>query len=281
VAIVVTGAGGLIGRAAVRALVGQGVEHVRAVVRDPAQAHHLRKAGAKVAVIDATETELLETVLDGAFTAVGLAGGPWAPAGADPAAAVMAPWQALVEAAVAKGVRRLVQVVPAAADPGSPNPYLAANARAEALAVASGLEHVVLRVGHVVAGGAPLVQRLRGPVPVPVPGPGGQRSVPVHARDLAGAIAAADDRAELHGTFELAGPEEYTFDQLVDLVRGAACPKRHGAVAPWTPAQADWLARDALVGDEGWAALGTRPSPLCLDLATAPGGPLRAGQAPA
>jgi uncharacterized protein YbjT (DUF2867 family) len=285
VAIAVTGAGGLIGRAAVRALVGQGVEHVRAVVRDPDQAHALRKAGAKVAVFDATEVEVLESVLDGVFTAVGLAGGPWGDQrtgpGPDPAAAVLDPWRALVQAAGATGVRRLIQVVPAAADPDDPNPYLAACGQAERLAAASGLEHVVLRASHVVAGTAPLVQRLRGALPVPVPGDGTQRSAPVHARDLARAIAAADDRDQLHGSFELAGPDVLTFDQLVDLVRGATCPKTHGAGAPWTPAQADWLARDALVGEAGWDALGLRPSPLGLDLATAPGGPLRADQAPA
>jgi uncharacterized protein YbjT (DUF2867 family) len=280
VAIAVTGAGGLIGRAAVRALVGQGVEHVRAVVRDPAQVQSLRKAGAKVAVFDATDVEVLESVLEGVFTAVGLAGGPWAAPGEDPAAAVLAPWQALVRAAGAAGVRRLVQVVPAAADPGSTNPYLAACGQAELLAAASGLEHVVLRASHVVAGTAPLVQRLRGAVPVPVPGSGSQRCAPVHARDLARTIAVADDRDELHGSFELSGPEVVSFDQLVDLVRGAPCPKEHGATEPWTPAQADWLARDALVGEAGWDQLRVRPSPLGLDLATAPGGPVRADQAP-
>jgi uncharacterized protein YbjT (DUF2867 family) len=280
VAILVTGAGGLLGQAAVKALLGQGVEHVRAVVGDQAQAQALRRAGAKVAVIEPADSDLLEAVLDGVFTAVGLAGGPWIARGQDPAGAVLAPWRALVEAAGRAGVTRLVLVVPAAADPGSPNPYLAACGQAERLAAASGLEHVVLRVSHVVAGSAPLVRRLRATVPVPVPGSGHQRCVPLLARDLARAIAAADDHQALDATLELAGPELYTFDQLVDLVRGATCAKVHGAGAPWTPAQADWLARDALVGDGGWATLGLGPSPLGLDLATAPGGPLGAGRTP-
>jgi uncharacterized protein YbjT (DUF2867 family) len=46
VAILVTGAAGLVGRAAVAALLRQEVEHVRAVVREPAQVAGLRRPGA-------------------------------------------------------------------------------------------------------------------------------------------------------------------------------------------------------------------------------------------
>ena len=76
-AILVTGAAGLVGRAAVAALLRQGVEHVRAVVRDPGQVAGLRRLGAKVALLEATDPDGLAAAMDGVFTACSLTGGLW------------------------------------------------------------------------------------------------------------------------------------------------------------------------------------------------------------
>jgi uncharacterized protein YbjT (DUF2867 family) len=282
VAILVTGAAGTVGRAAVQALLRQGVEHVRAVVRDPGQGEPLRRLGAKVAAFDATDTDYLEGALAGVFTAVGLAGGAWTRPGQDPREAVLAPTRALVAAARTAQVRRLVLVVPAAADAGSGNPYLAGAAEAAELVTGSGLEYAVLRCTHVLAAGSPLLQRLRVPAPVPVPGAGTQTVAPVHARDVARAIAAADDREHLTGTWTLGGPEAMPFDTLVDLVRGTRDPKRHlgapddGDLGGFTATQLDYLARDSVltptVGE-----LGVTPGPVTDDLAVAPAGPRSVG----
>jgi uncharacterized protein YbjT (DUF2867 family) len=106
VAILVTGAGGLVGRAAVAALAEQGVEHVRAILRRPGGSGDLRRHGAKVAVMDAADPDAMEAALTGVFTAVSLTGSLWA--GGDPAAAVLGPAHVLVAAARRAGVRRLV-----------------------------------------------------------------------------------------------------------------------------------------------------------------------------
>jgi uncharacterized protein YbjT (DUF2867 family) len=256
VAILVTGAGGLVGRAAVAALLRQGVEHVRAVVRDPGQVGELRRLGAKVALLDAADPDGLAAAMEGVFTACSLTGGLWSRPGEDPYAAVVGPAEVFLSAARAAGVRRVVVCSPAAvgsqADARSPaavgapaNPHLAAKAEVERMAAASGLEHAILRCTHVLGPGARLVGLLGNGTPVPVPGDGRQLVAPVWVGDVAEAIAAADDAVELSATWSLAGPTRLTLDDLVDAVHGAPVAKRHLDGAPAGPGGADGSAGGA------------------------------------
>jgi uncharacterized protein YbjT (DUF2867 family) len=230
VAILVTGAAGLVGRAAVAALLRQGVEHVRAVVRDPGQVGGLRRLGAKVALLDATDPDGLAAAMDGVFTACSLTGSLWPRPGEDPYAAVVDPARVFLAAAGSAGVRRVVVCSPAAVGtPAAPaNPHLAAKAEVERMVAASGLEHAILRCTHVLGPGSHLVNLFaRDRAPVPVPGDGRQRVAPVWVGDVAEAIAAADDAVELSATWSLAGPTRLTFDELVDAVHGGPVAKRH------------------------------------------------------
>jgi uncharacterized protein YbjT (DUF2867 family) len=253
VAILVTGAAGLVGRAAVAALLRQGVEHVRAVVRDPAQVPGLRRLGAKVALLEATDPDGLAAAMDGVFTACSLTGGLWSRPGEDPSAAVLDPAEVFLAAATAAGVRRVVACSPAAvATPAAAgNPHLAAKAEVERMIAASGLEHAILRCTHVLGPGGRLLDLLAAAEPVPVPGDGRQRVAPVWVGDVATAIAAADDAVELTATWSLSGPTERTFDALVDAVHGGPVAKRHVDGASeggpgLTAAQLGVLAADSL-----------------------------------
>ena len=255
-AILVTGAAGLVGRAAVAALLRQGVEHVRAVVRDPAQVGDLRRLGAKVALLDATDPDGLTAAMDGVFTACSLTGSLWPRPGEDPYTSVVEPARVLLTAAGAAGVRRVVICSPAAVTTpaAKDNPHLAAKAEVERMVADSGLEHAILRCTHVVGPAGRLLALLTGPAPhrdpVLVPGDGRQRVAPVWVGDVAAAIAAADDAVELSATWSLAGPDEVAFDDLVDAVHGAPVAKRHldGGAAPagLTPTQLEVLAADSL-----------------------------------
>jgi uncharacterized protein YbjT (DUF2867 family) len=264
VAILVTGAGGLVGRAAVAALLRQGVEHVRAVVRDPAQAGELRRLGAKVAVMDAADPDGLAAVMTGVFTACSLTGSLWSRPGEDPYAAVVDPAEVFLAAARSAGARRVVVCTPAALGTTAPdgNRHLAAKAEVERLVAGSGLEHAILRCTHVLGPGSRLLDLLAGAEkgtgfgpprgapgaagpsggapgtaagssdgsarePVPVPGDGRQRVAPVWVGDVAAAIAAADDAVELAATWSLAGPDELPLDALVDTLHGRPAAKRH------------------------------------------------------
>jgi uncharacterized protein YbjT (DUF2867 family) len=296
VAILVTGAAGLVGRAAVAALLRQGVEHVRAVVRDPAQVGDLRRLGAKVALLDATDPDGLAAAMDGVFTACSLTGSLWSQG--DPSAAVVDPAQVFLAAAKAAGVRRLVVCSPAAVvtPAAAANPYLAAKAEVERMVASSGLEHAILRCAHVLGPGGRLLGLLAGAArpdrePVLVPGDGRQRVAPVWVGDVADAIAAADDAAELPAVaWSLAGPAQLTFDELVDAVHGSRVAKRHlGAGAggdgvadgPVAPSQRGWaglsevqvgvLAADSLGDPALPAPPGLAPTPLAETLARSAG----------
>ena len=305
-AILVTGAGGLIGRSAVAALLRQGIEHVRAVVRDPAQVGDLRRLGAKVALLDATDPDGLRAAMEGVFTACSLTGGLWTRPGEDPYAAVADPARVFLAAAGAAGVRRVVVCSPAAV--GSPaaveaNPHLAAKAEVERTVAGSGLEHAILRCAHVLGPGGRLVELLAGRdpgtggrvggAPVPVPGDGRQLVAPVWVGDVAAAVAAADDAVELAATWALAGPDEVSFDALVDAAHGGPVAKVHldgdggaaggdggaaGSSAGLTPAQLGVLAADSLPEPGLPAPPGLVPTPLAEALARS-AGPVRPGVA--
>jgi uncharacterized protein YbjT (DUF2867 family) len=284
VAILVTGAAGLVGRAAVAALLRQGVEHVRAVVREPAQVGDLRRLGAKVALLDATDPDGLAAAMDGVFTACSLTGGLWAGPGEDPYAAVVEPARVFLAAAAQRGVRRLVICSPAAvATPAAErNPHLAAKAEVERMVAASGLEHAILRCTHVLGPGSRLLALLAGSaVPVPVPGDGRQRVAPVWVGDVADAIATADDAPELAAaTWSLSGPAQLAFDDLVDAVRGSRVAKRHlapgdgqapGRGTGLSEVQAGVLAADSLADPALAPAPGLVPTPLAEALARSAG----------
>jgi uncharacterized protein YbjT (DUF2867 family) len=269
VAILVTGAAGLVGRAAVAALLRQDVEHVRAVVRHPDQVAGLRRLGAKVALLDATDPDGLTAAMDGVFTACSLTGSLWSPPAEDPYAAVVGPAEVFLAAAGAAGVRRVVVCSPAAVGTAAAaNPHLAAKAEVERMVAASGLEHAILRCTHVLGPGSRLLDLLAGPPPVKVPGGGRQRVAPVWVGDVAAAIAAADDAVELAATWSLSGPDEVSFDALVDAVHGGPVAKHHlAAAAGLTHAQAEVLAGDSLADPALARPPGLAPTPLAEALA--------------
>ena len=277
-AILVTGAAGLVGRAAVAALLHQDVEHVRAVVREPGQVGGLRGLGAKVALLDATDPDGLAAAMEGVFTACSLTGSLWSRPGEDPYEAVVEPARVLVAAAGAAGVRRVVVCSPAAVGTAAAdaNPHLAAKAEVERMVAASGLEHAILRCAHVLGPGSRLLELLAGPAPVPVPGDGRQRVAPVWVGDVAAAIAAADDAVELRATWALAGPSEVAFDELVDAVHGGRVAKRHldgdgGSRTGLTRAQLEVLAAASLADPALDRPPGLVATPLAETLARCAG----------
>ena len=291
-AILVTGAAGLVGRAAVAALLRQGVEHVRAVVREPGQVGDLRRLGAKVALLDATDPDGLTAAMDGVFTACSLTGSLWTRPGEDPYSTVVEPARVFLTAARTAGVRRVVICSPAAVTTltAKDNPYLAAKTEVERMVADSGLEHAILRCTHVVGPSSRLIALLGGATrpgrpsgvlhrdPVLVPGDGRQRVAPVWVGDVADAIAAADDAPELPATsWSLAGPTELAFDDLVDAINGGPAGKRHLAAgdgeAPTVPqaglseVQLEVLAADSLGDPALPAPPGLVPTPLAEALA--------------
>jgi uncharacterized protein YbjT (DUF2867 family) len=134
---------------------------------------------------------------------------------------------ALVEAARAAGVRRVVHISVTNADARSPYGYFRGKAAVETALACSGLSHAVVRPTLVFGHGEVLVNNVawllrRLPVFV-APGPG-FRLQPVAAEDVAALCVEAAAGSE-DVTFDAAGPDVLTFEELVRLVR-AAVPSR-------------------------------------------------------
>jgi uncharacterized protein YbjT (DUF2867 family) len=221
--VVITGASGLVGPHAVRALIGTAPE-VRAVVRRPEAAPPLRELGAKVAVGALSDSDSLAAVMRGAHTVLHLAGGLDLPDAAAYERANLGTTLATLDAAREAAVRRFVMLSFPGASPESPNPYLRAKGLAERAVADSGLEFAVIRSNHVLAPGGrwatALARQSRGH-PAIVVAPGTQLLAPVFVDDVAAVLAAADARDGFaSGTWALDGTERVTADRLTDLVAG-------------------------------------------------------------
>jgi NADH dehydrogenase len=227
--VMVTGASGVVGRAAVRALLAR--DEVRATVRRPADAAYLRELGAKVAVRDLDTADALAEILPRCHTIVHLIGGFDQP---DPDAlfAANAGSVALaIEAAERAKTKRFVLISVPGADAEATHPFLRAKGFAEAAVRGSELEHAIVRVTHVYGlGGLWFTTVVEGALTETpfVVGPGDQELAPTYADDLAAVIAAIDDApGELAGTWGLEGPDVVTADELARLLRGDDVPPSH------------------------------------------------------
>lgn len=226
----VTGASGLVGRAAVSAFA-RHIPDVRAYVRRRGAAEPLRTLGAKVAVGDIDDLDTLRAVMRGAFTVCHLIGGLNYPDAAAYEAANLDSVGWALEAAHEARVKRFLLLSYPGASPDAANPYLRFKGLAEAAVAASGLEYAIVRSTHVYgAGGTWFASAVEGATRQPqvLVGPGTQVLAPVFVDDVAAVLAAADDRdGEMAGTWGLEGPQRLTADALAEVLAGEPRPKDH------------------------------------------------------
>ncbi|MCD6020798.1 MAG: complex subunit family protein [Actinomycetia bacterium] len=210
----VTGASGVLGHAIVRALVKR--DEVRATVRRPEASEPLRALGAKVAVLPVEEPDELIEILPRVHTIVHLVGGVNQPSDDAILAANHGSALAAVAAAREAGTRRVILLSVPGASVTHEHPFLRAKGLAEEIVVQSGLEHAVLRSSHAYGlGGLWFTATVMGADHGFVIGDGSQRWAPVLADDVAGVVAAVDDRSDrVEGTWSLGGPKELTADEV-------------------------------------------------------------------
>jgi uncharacterized protein YbjT (DUF2867 family) len=296
VTVMVTGANGVVGEAVVRALAGR--DEVRATVRRPETAEALRAIGAKVTVRTVERSDDLAEVLPRVHTLIHLIGGPNQPDAAEVLAANHGSTLAAVAAARTAEVTRFVLVSTPGADPDAADPFLRAKGLAEEAVALAGLEYAIVRAAPVYGvGGLWFTAVVQGALADPpfVPGEGTREVAPLFADDLAGVIAAIDDRAEVvAGTWALEGPEVLTIDGLVRLLRdddvgpehldGEAAAARLEEVlgVAIAPAAVADLARSgrALDAADAAAAFGVPQTPLEAGLRATIGRAASVGTAP-
>ena len=159
---------------------------------------------------------------------------------------------ALLAAARRAGVRRIVHISVAHADESSPFPYFRAKGEAERLVRESGLSYAILRPTVLFGTEGILFNNIawmlrRFPV-FAIPGQGDYHLQPVYVDDLA-ELAVNTGHEQKPLVLDVAGPETFTFDELVRLV--AKRVGSHARLLHLQPARALQLIRmvDGLVGD--------------------------------
>ncbi|HXQ50676.1 MAG TPA: complex I NDUFA9 subunit family protein [Stellaceae bacterium] len=294
--VTVLGASGFIGRAIVKRLAAEGAV-IAAVARHAHEATFLKPMGdvGQIALIDADirDDGALDAVVAGAEIVVNAIGILFE-RGAQNFAALHArlPVRLAVTAQKA-GVKQILHVSALGADLQSPSNYARTKAEGEAELRAAFPDAIVLRPALVFGPEDDFFNRFgtyaRFLPALPLIGGGATRFQPVYVGDVADAAVAALQRPDAAGrVFELAGPEIYSFRELMELLLRETERRRllvsipFGLASfeawfleflpkpPLTRDQVRLLRHDNLPspGQPGLAALGLTPTALELILPT-------------
>ena len=235
--IALTGATGFVGGAVLQRLLRR--EHeVAVLVRDPARAGRLRDlGGVRIVAGELGDDAALRSLVEGTDAAIHLVG-IIVEKGLQTFRRVHVDGtRALVAAARAAGVRRFVQMSALGARPdAAATAYHRTKAEGEELVRQSGLSHVIYRPSLVAGpGNVPLqtiIDLVRLAPVVPVIGDGRYRMQPVWLGDVAEAFTVAAERADLAGTFDLAGPDALTWHEMLDGIELALGVRRRRVGVP-------------------------------------------------
>jgi NADH dehydrogenase len=290
----VFGGSGFVGAQVVRALAKRG-HRVRVAVRRPGRAYRLPMLGdvGQIEIVQANvrDDASVARALDGAEACVNLVAvlyesqrQTFADLHVEGAARVAA-------AARAAGATGLVHMSAIGASAESPSAYARTKAAGEAAVRGAFPEAVVLRPSVIFGPGDAFFNRFAamaaGAPALPLIGGGQTRFQPVFVGDVAAAVAAAMENPTAAGqTFELGGPEIYTFEALMRLMLAVIersrplwplsfglagrlgkvgdFMARSGLVPPLTSDQVELLRADNVVsaGTPGLAELGVTATPL-------------------
>src|SRR5438874_13579238 len=218
--VAVTGGNGFVGRHAIARLL-RGGHQVRAVISErPGAEKELPAAGAEIDVRrgDVRKPDSLRDAFDGIDAVIHTVAVPTERKQRFADVNVAGVAHVVAEARRA-GVGRIVHMGALGADPHSPYPYLRSKGQGEALITGSGIAYVVLQPSLLFGEGDDFFPRLRisllFPI-VPVPGDGKARFQPVHVDDIAQALVAALERAEVSGPHEVGGPDPVSYDEMLE-----------------------------------------------------------------
>ena len=232
--VLVTGANGYVGREVVAHLHGKGTA-VRALVLSPSST---LPAGVEQVTGDVTDAGSLAPAMDGVEAVIHLVA---ILDGTDEQCELVNHQGAVdvINSARSAGVRRLLHMSAAGVtEEHAPlTKYWRTKFAAKQAVMRSGLDWTVMEPSFVFGRGGGALKTfetlLRGPV-APVIGDGRYQHQPVWVGDVAAAFAAALERPETAGkTYELGGPQVFTFDDLLDeLAAAVGRPKRRKLHAP-------------------------------------------------
>lgn len=222
--ILVTGGTGFVGRALVRNLVESGYP-VRTLIRPSTQTPRLpRGVPVEVAVSSLTDERSLRAAMVGVDVLYHLAGVERGSAYASLGDVDIEGTRAVVRAAADARIQRLFFVSHLGADRASAYPVIKAKGIAEDFIRRSGIDFTILRSAIAFGRGdgftsglAALIHAL--PYIFLVPGDGKTLLQPIWVEDLATCLTwALDDETTRNETYEVGGPEYFSFNQVVETI---------------------------------------------------------------
>jgi uncharacterized protein YbjT (DUF2867 family) len=231
--LLLTGATGRVGSALLGRLLADGTS-VRCLVRDPRRLG-ARRVRVQIALGDLTDPPSFRNAMRGVDTVVHLAAAARdQPRGSIEELNGIATWR-MVQAARRAGVQRFVFFSALGASTHHRTRLLRAKALAERAVREAGLRSIVFYPSIVYAPGDPwltLLERLTLLPVVPVSGRGRAVYQPIWAEDVADCAMAALRAPELTGSFELAGPQTLSHNDIVRLALRAQRRRRPLAHIP-------------------------------------------------
>lgn len=222
--VLVTGAAGFVGAHTCRALAADGWR-VLALVRNAVKAaERLAHLPVEIRVGDILDAPYLRSSMDGVDAVVHLAAVAIERDGDSYESANVEATRAVIDAAIAARVRRIVHMSQNGSDSASPHRFLRSKGVAQDLVTSSPLEWTVLRPSVIFGQEDAFVNVLARlvrltPFILPLPANGTARFQPIAVGDVASVIAKAlADDTTRGGTFPLGGSAELTLRQIAERV---------------------------------------------------------------
>jgi NADH dehydrogenase len=222
--ILVTGGTGFIGKLLISQLIELGYP-VRTMVRPSPRTPDLpRRAPVEIAVTSLTDDRGLRAAMVGVDTVYHLISGEWKGPRASLLQVDIQGTRAVVQAAMDAGVKRIFYVSHLGADRASAYSVLKAKGIAEEFIRRSGLDYTIIRSAIAYGPGDAFTSGIAGilqtvPYFFPVPGDGNKLLQTILAEDLVTCLAwSLDDRDTINRSFEIGGPEYFSFNQIVEMV---------------------------------------------------------------
>jgi len=254
--VTVFGGSGFVGAQIVRALAKRGAR-VRVAVRNPGRGYRLRMLGdvGQIEVVQANirEPASVSRALEGAESCVNAVAVLYESGRQTFEALHVAGARVIAQAAAAQGVQRLIHISAIGASPDSPAAYARTKSAGE-VAVREVIPGAVILRPSVIFGPEDAFfnrfAAMAGLSPaLPLIGGGATRFQPVYVGDVAQAVAGALAMAAAEGrTFELGGPQVYSFRDLMVLMLDVIQRRRFLAPIPFPLATVLGRAGDLAAG---------------------------------
>lgn len=271
--VTVFGGSGFVGKQVVRALAKKGWR-VRVAVRRPTLAYDLKPNGdvgqIQVVRCDVRKAEDIQAALHGADAAINLVGILMQGGGQTFDGLQHQAAEAVAQEAAAKGIKDFVQMSAIGADPKSPSKYAASKGLGEQ-AVRKAIPTAVIVRPSLIFGPqdgffTSLAQQIKSLPFMPAIGGGKTKFQPVYVGDVAQAIARVLGDPACYGqTYELGGPEVFTFSQLINYTAEEIMTPRAQIFMPFGLASLIGVVGDIVAGLHGVLPVLVPPPPLTSD----------------